>query len=67
VSSEVIYESIVGMETRDPNGLNGFLLLLHLGAGPGRTDKFHRRFPELIEHLAGKGYEFVTVEELLKP
>jgi len=66
VSSKTIFESIVAKERQDPNGLNGFLLLLHVGSGPGREDKFHKRFGELLEHLAGKGYKFVRVEELLK-
>ena len=32
----------------------------------GRTDKFHYRFGELLDTLAGKGYEFVRVDELLQ-
>jgi peptidoglycan/xylan/chitin deacetylase (PgdA/CDA1 family) len=66
VSSQVIFDSIVKKEREDPNGLNGFLLFLHLGAGPGRADKFHPRFGELLDYLAGKGYEFVRVDELLE-
>jgi peptidoglycan/xylan/chitin deacetylase (PgdA/CDA1 family) len=65
VSSQAIYESILTREAQDPHGLNGFLLLLHLGAGPERQDKFHARFGELLDVLAGKGYEFVRVDELL--
>jgi peptidoglycan/xylan/chitin deacetylase (PgdA/CDA1 family) len=65
VSSEVIFQSIVRREREDPHGLNGFLLLLHVGAGPGRTDKFHARFDELLEVLAARGYAFVRVDELL--
>ena len=67
VSSQVIFDSIVKREREDPHGLNGFILLLHIGSGPGRTDKFHARFGELLDHLAGKGYEFVRVDELLEP
>lgn len=65
VSSQAIYDSILAREKQDPRGLNGFILLLHLGAGPGRQDKFHARFGELLDVLAGKGYEFVRVDELL--
>ena len=46
--------------------MNGFILLLHIGSGPGRTDKFPTRFGELLDYLAGKGYEFVRVDELLE-
>ena len=65
VSSESILKSILDRERDDPNGLNGFILLLHAGAGPGRLDKFHRRFPELLDTLAQRGYRFVGVDTLL--
>lgn len=67
VSSQAIFDSIVQKEREDPHGLNGFILLLHLGSGPGRKDKFHYRFGELLDYLAGKGYQFVRVDELLEP
>ena len=66
VSSDAIMASIQRVETDDPHGLNGFLLLSHIGSGPKRTDKFHDRIGELIEWLLSKGYELVTVNELLK-
>lgn len=67
VSSQAIFDSIVRREREDPRGLNGYILLLHLGSGPGRSDKFHRRFGELLDYLAAQGYQFVRVDELLKP
>ncbi len=67
VSSQAIFDSILKQEREDPNGLNGFILLLHIGAGPGRADKFHTRFGELLDVLAAKGYQFVCVDELLEP
>jgi len=66
VPSRAIFESILRREREDPHGLNGFLLLLHVGAGPGRTDKFHGRFGALLDDLAGKGYRFVRLEELFE-
>jgi endoglucanase len=65
-SSEVIYNSIISYERTKPAGLNGFILLMHMGAGPGRTDKFYNRLPLLIKYLKAKGYQFQTVEKLLK-
>ena len=65
VASKVIYDSIVRKEQQDPNGLNGFILLLHIGSGPGRTDKFPARFGALLDYLAGKGCQLVRVDELL--
>ena len=66
VSSQQIFDSILEREREDPHGLNGFILLLHLGSGPGRADKFANRFDELLDFLAAKGYEFVRVDELLE-
>jgi peptidoglycan/xylan/chitin deacetylase (PgdA/CDA1 family) len=67
VSSQAIFDSIVAKEREQPHGLNGFILLLHIGSGPGRADKFHPRFGELLDYLARKGYRFVRVDELLEP
>src|SRR5664279_3599121 len=66
VSSQTIFDSIVARENQDINGLNGFLLLVHIGSGPGRVDKFPARFGELLDYLAGKGYQFVRADELLE-
>lgn len=65
-SSETIYNSILTYERSKPAGLNGFILLMHIGSGPGRTDKFYARLPELIGYLKQKDYQFQTVDELLK-
>ncbi len=67
VSSRTIFDSIVARESKDTHGLNGFLLLMHIGSGPGRADKFPARFGELLDYLTGKGYQFVRVDELLEP
>jgi peptidoglycan/xylan/chitin deacetylase (PgdA/CDA1 family) len=67
VSSKAIFESVLSRERQDPHGLNGFILLFHLGSGPNRTDKFHERFGDLLDYLTTKGYEFVAVDELLDP
>ena len=67
ISSQKIFDSILQRERDDAHGLNGFILLLHLGSGPERTDKFAAHFGELFTALAAKGYEFVRVDELLSP
>jgi len=66
IASEAILKSILEREQSDPEGLNGFLLLLHIGAGPGRKDKMHARLGELLDALVARGYRFVRVDELLK-
>jgi peptidoglycan/xylan/chitin deacetylase (PgdA/CDA1 family) len=65
ISSAGIVESILDHEEADPDGLNGFLLLLHVGAGPERTDKMHPHVGPLIDELRRRGYSFVRVDELL--
>lgn len=65
VSSAAIEESVLRREAEDPHGLNGFLLLFHLGAGPGRSDKMHGRLPGLLDRLRDRGYAFVRVDQLL--
>jgi peptidoglycan/xylan/chitin deacetylase (PgdA/CDA1 family) len=66
VSSQRIYDSIMAREREDPDGLNGFLLLLHIGAGPGRADKMHDRLGALLDALSARGYRFVRVDDLLR-
>ncbi len=61
-SSAEIYQSILAYEARDPNGLNGFFLLSHIGAGPGRTDKFYKWIGPLIRELKRRGYGFGALE-----
>ena len=53
VSTDRIFASILKAEREDPDGLNGYFLLMHVGAGPKRSDKGMRRFPELLAHLKG--------------
>lgn len=68
ISSEDILKSILTYEQKDPDGLNGFLLLTHIGAGPGRSrDKFFNHLDELITELKRRGYSFARVDELLSP
>ncbi len=65
-SSETIYKSIIDYEKKSAEELNGFILLMHAGAGPGRTDKFYKRLPELIAWLKEEHYKMVTIDEILK-
>lgn len=66
-SSEEIYRSIINYQQSKASGLNGFLLLVHIGTDPKRTDKFYYKLPELIKYLKIQGYQFQTVNQLLKP
>ena len=42
-SSEEIYNSIIDHEKKSSSGLNGFILLMHIGTDPKRTDKFYKK------------------------
>ena len=65
VNSETIYKSILDYEAKDPNGLNGFILLIHIGTDPRRTDKFYNRLDGLLKDLKGRGYNFSRIDTLL--
>ena len=64
-SSEAIYQSINNYEKKSASGLNGFILLLHVGTDARRTDKFYNRLPLLLQELKAKGYRFKSIDQLL--
>lgn len=64
-SSEEIYNSIVNQIEIKKNGLNGFILLLHIGTDPRRTDKFYHQLKPLITYLKKNKYELVRINHLL--
>jgi peptidoglycan/xylan/chitin deacetylase (PgdA/CDA1 family) len=66
VSSDAVFQSITKFEKTSASGLNGFILLVHIGTDPRRTDKFYSRLPQLIQYLKKKKYSFVRVDNLLK-
>ncbi|MEA1897755.1 MAG: polysaccharide deacetylase family protein [Bacteroidota bacterium] len=65
ISSELIYQSIIDFETESTIGLNGFILLSHIGTAPERDDKFYYRLEDLIKELKTRGYQFQRIDELL--
>ncbi|WP_299530463.1 glycoside hydrolase family 9 protein [Ulvibacterium sp.] len=62
-STDRIMQSILTFEEKE--GLNGFMLLSHIGTEDDRTDKFYSRLDELITTLKERGYKFDTLENLL--
>lgn len=66
IGSAEILESIWAYEEKHTDGLNGFILLSHIGVGQNRTDKFYKHLRHLIVGLQVKGYKIVALEELLK-
>lgn len=64
-SSKFIYDNIMKVERE--KGLNGYILLIHLGTDNHRTDKFYNNYLEkTIKVLMKKGYSFVSVREACK-
>ena len=63
VDTEVIYQSILNFEKRE--GMNGFILLIHIGTDPRRKDKLYNRLGALIDELKARGYTFQRVDDLL--
>ena len=64
VPSQKIIDDILAYEQKDPHGLNGFLLLLHVGSQ--RKDKTFLLLDELLNKLNSRGYSFVRIDEMLK-
>jgi peptidoglycan/xylan/chitin deacetylase (PgdA/CDA1 family) len=65
-SSELIYKSVINYEQKHSSGLNGFILLMHIGTDAKRTDKLYYHLPQLVKWLKQRGYQAVRVDELLK-
>jgi peptidoglycan/xylan/chitin deacetylase (PgdA/CDA1 family) len=67
LSADTLMNSILKYEVNSANGLNGFILLIHLGTDARRADndKLYSHLPELIKELKGRGYQFVRIDELL--
>ena len=64
--SKTIFSSIQTYEQTHTAGMNGFILLLHVGTDPQRKDKFYDQLPQLIRLLKSRGYQLVGVNELLR-
>jgi peptidoglycan/xylan/chitin deacetylase (PgdA/CDA1 family) len=66
-SPEEVLDKIIALAQEPPNGVNGGIILMHLGTV--RKDakaQVHRILGKLIDDLKGLGYGFVTVSEMLK-
>ncbi|GAB3882158.1 hypothetical protein GCM10028825_04480 [Spirosoma agri] len=62
--SETILQSIRAYEQRNITGLNGFILLMHIGTASARTDKLYDHLDALLTELRQKSYRFVNVNRL---
>jgi peptidoglycan/xylan/chitin deacetylase (PgdA/CDA1 family) len=67
LSSPAIWDRIWACEKKAPDGLNGFILLIHIGTDPKRTDKFYFSLGRLIDDLTAKRYRILRIDRLLAP
>jgi endoglucanase len=63
LSSDTIYARILRYEASRADGLNGFLLLTHIGTDARRKDKFYFLLDSLITNLKKRGYRFASLNE----
>jgi len=63
-TSEETLHFLEDWEREDSHGMNGAIILMHLG-GPRKFDKLIHILPNFIESMRNKGYNFVTVTETL--
>jgi peptidoglycan/xylan/chitin deacetylase (PgdA/CDA1 family) len=64
-SAREIRDRILGFGRSNGHGLNGGIVLMHLGT-QRRRDQAHTRLTEILDGLAARGYRLVTVSELLR-
>lgn len=62
-SSDSILANLYAYE--DKEGLNGYIMLIHPGTDPRRTDKFYNKLDEIIATLKNKNYKFRCFSEIL--
>ena len=55
-SSDSILSNILNYESE--KRMNGFILLLHIGTDPKRSDKFYFKLDSLLQELLNRGYNF---------
>jgi peptidoglycan/xylan/chitin deacetylase (PgdA/CDA1 family) len=57
-TSKELTDRLMKFEITNPDGLNGAIILIHLGTHPDRTDKFYSSLDQIIDKLSKKGYSF---------
>ncbi len=62
-SPSQILDAVRRQAAREPEGLSGGILLMHLGSERRSADRLDAVLPEMIADLKGRGYSFGTVDE----
>jgi endoglucanase len=63
-SSDTLLQRLLRKESWE--GLNGTILLIHIGTDPRRMDKLYDRLTELILALKDRGYRFVRIDRMIR-
>ncbi|WP_418361164.1 polysaccharide deacetylase family protein [Sphingobacterium detergens] len=63
LSSATILEGLWSHEAK--SGLNGFMVLIHMGTDDRRKDKLYHHLDDIIKILKKKGYQIVDIPSLL--
>jgi len=61
-SSDTLMKNLLTYENE--KGLNGYILLIHPGTDPRRTDKFYLHLNSVLEYLTNKKYSFHSFSEI---
>jgi len=61
-SSDSLMKNFLSYEKE--KGLNGYILLIHPGTDPRRTDKFYLRLESIVKYLENKNYSFHSFSEI---
>jgi len=62
-SSETIWSNLKNFEEKEPNGLNGAILLIHPGTEPARKDKFYELLDNVVGFFYTNGYRFKSLKD----
>jgi endoglucanase len=66
ISATEMVKTVLDKEKNNPDGLSGWLLLMHIGSGPKRTrDHLYDHLGGMLDELLKRGYGFVRVDEML--
>jgi len=61
-SSDTLMKNLLTYENE--KGLNGYILLIHPGTDPRRTDKFYLHLDSVLKYLTNKKYSFHSFSEI---
>jgi peptidoglycan/xylan/chitin deacetylase (PgdA/CDA1 family) len=64
-SSAQLDQRLFEFEKKDPAGLRGAIVLMHIGTHPARTDKFYSRLADILDRIEAKGYRAIRIDSLL--